>query len=413
MFPGVPPWMNPQSRHKRPMGPGAMFPQPFLPGRPAVPWWLGGGSRGFRPGPFEGMMPPLPRIMRRGPRRARLNRPFDENLPDFRQPFDYGPPERRRAQFWPDGVDGVDDLEMLNRRFGGMGADRPPWERELPRDSGFGRLPREREVPRTMRPRQDLFDNPFDIPRHSRSQARRCGVPGYRLVRRLEPGGMSEAVNLVQDQRSGKLFVEKRFRADGFHASRAAAELRALQRVRSPNLNYMVTHLRGPRDAYCTFVLEYCDAGSLEDAIKHYRESRHNVPEKFVWHALAGISYGLAFLHHGIRDAARDPRPIGDWNTTCHLDLQPCNVFLSTTNQEGHYPRIVVGDFGCAIMQSDIILGMEHPRQPMFRTPDWYPPEGLAHVVGPSRTRYGPATDVWQLAVSNDYQWYFTVFADI
>ncbi|KAH9838210.1 Serine/threonine-protein kinase H1, partial [Teratosphaeria destructans] len=233
---------------------------------------------------------------------------------------------------------------------------------------------------------------------HRREIAKEVSVPGYSLVKKLSPGGMSDAVNLVKNKSTGKLYIEKRVRfANGRHQDlmkrRAKAELRALRKANSPYLNHMVEHLWSEEKGSVSFIL----GGSLESMMKeHYRKGRH-FKEDFLWHVLAGVGKGLAYLHHGIQDATRDKKVAG-WDSICHLDLKPTNIFFKTRGRDT-YPRVVIGDFGCSITGSDIQRGIENPRLQECGTPDWYPPEGRPEIAG-RNTRYGPKTDVWQMGAT-------------
>ena len=185
------------------------------------------------------------------------------------------------------------------------------------------------------------------------------GIPvaGFELVKRLSTGGMSEAINVVREKKTGKVFVEKRVLLQGVRRSRAVAELKTLRRIQgSKNLNDMVTHLWNEQMRFCSFILKYCDRGTLDAVIGRSLKTGSRLPEDLMWHVLVGMAKGLSYLHHGIRDSSRD-RADGRWNSICHLDIKPCNVFLSSKGQEGRYPRVVIGDFGCAITISDIISG--------------------------------------------------------
>ncbi|KAK3704092.1 hypothetical protein LTR37_014067 [Vermiconidia calcicola] len=271
----------------------------------------------------------------------------DRNIHRNRPPTD-GLLARRRSLFGR--ARRADDLGELHQRFGGM-------------DLGWPR--RNLDMPPGLPLPAGLFDTP-------RAPTAECGVPGYELVKKLKTGGMSEVVNIVKDRVNGELFVEKRFRADGGRLGRTTAELNALMRIqRGQNLNFMVTYLWGYGNINCTFILEYCDKGNLAEQIQKYRAQRRGISEDFAWHVLLSISQALAFLHQGIKNGAVEQGPKRDWNTLCHLDIKPCNIFLSTADQAGPYPLVVLGDFGCAITKSDIVFGMEHPRQQAAGTPQW------------------------------------------
>ncbi|KAF2769996.1 kinase-like protein [Teratosphaeria nubilosa] len=235
-----------------------------------------------------------------------------------------------------------------------------------------------------------------------RGNAKDISVPGYSLVKKLSPGGMSDAVNLVKNKSSGKLYIEKRVKfANGRRQDpmkkRAKAELRALRKAHGPHLNRMVEHLWSEDKGFVSFILEYCDGGSLESMVKEQQRKGRHFKENFLWHVLAGIGKGLAYLHHGIRDATKDKK-IAGWDSICHLDLKPTNIFFQYQGKDTH-PRVVIGDFGCSITSSDIQLGMEHARLQVCGTPDWYPPEGRPEIAG-RNTRYGPETDIWQMGAT-------------
>ncbi|KAK3707269.1 hypothetical protein LTR37_012270 [Vermiconidia calcicola] len=283
--------------------------------------------------------------------------------------------------------------QARRRSFGGR-AGVKPWAPRKP-------VPRRRESFRSR------FGSLFKPPSHRRSERRassngsssRAPLPGYELVKKLNTGGMSEAVTLVKKQ--GKLYITKRVRADGNRRQTTMSELKVLQLIKrssSNNLNKLHDFQWDPRGLFCTFVLEYCHSGSLTGKIERYERARSSVPEEFAWNVLGGIAKALAFLHEGIGDPLHE-KAAARWNSTWHLDLKPCNIFLSSHGQRGPYPRVVLGDFGCAVSEKDIDDGLAHPRRQRCGTEEWYPPEGLESVVG-SHVRYGSATDVWQMGAT-------------
>ena len=69
------------------------------------------------------------------------------------------------------------------------------------------------------------------------------------------------------------------------------------------------------------------------------------------------------------------------------------------TNEKGKYSRVVVGEFGCAMPVKFVVMSIEHPRVQMCGTPDWYPPDGLAEIVGPGRLSRGDHTNIWQVGI--------------
>ena len=210
-------------------------------------------------------------------------------------------------------------------------------------------------------------------------------------MKSLKTGGMSEAILIVK--KHGKEYIAKR--VSGHDNSRATAELNTLRHIpQGQNLNYMVEHFWDPTRTHITFTLEYCEGGTLYDKIQRRRTSGRRISETFLWHAMLGIANALAFLHSGIMDAANGQQRVQGWDTICHLDIKPQNVFLLNSGLSGSYARIVLGDFGCATAHSDILNGLTNPRVQEVGTPGWYPPECEA------RRNYGPKADIWMLAAT-------------
>lgn len=231
-------------------------------------------------------------------------------------------------------------------------------------------------------------------------------MPGYHVVKRMDIGGMSEAVNLVKERSSGKLFVEKRVSIRGGRAHRTKAELNALKDIKhgtkygtSKHLNLMQTFKWDEPSRTCSFILEYCDQGSLQDKMDAMQRSGQRMSESLVWHVLLGTAKALAFLHHGLVDIDRDT-PDRRWNAISHLDIKPTNIFFSSSGSQGSMPRVVLGDFGCAVTEHDKATGREDARLQPCGTPEWYPIEGFPETVGMRRATYGPPTDIWQLGAT-------------
>ena len=248
------------------------------------------------------------------------------------------------------------------------------------------------------RQRHRHIGSPYGGGRGYDHRQRETSVPGYQTVKSLKTGGMSDAILLVKDPRHGKLFIAKRISASGSHYERAAAELRTLNCIRRGlNLNFMVEHFWNPSRTHLTLILEHCDAGNLEDMVQLYRRRGQRIGEGFLWHVMQGIANALAYLHWGIADAAGGSQPVRNWGTICHLDIKPPNVFLSNSGRTNSYPRVVLGDFGCAVAKSDIFLGEAHPFIQGAGTPGWEPPEGESRS---GKQRYGPSSDIWMLGAT-------------
>ncbi|KAK5136793.1 hypothetical protein LTR08_002089 [Meristemomyces frigidus] len=213
--------------------------------------------------------------------------------------------------------------------------------------------------------------------------------------------GMSDGVNLIRNAARGTLYVEKRIKVvRESRRQRALAEIAVLTQVRDAGGSYatntLVESFWDRASSYCHIILEYCNQGALDGTIDRYVEARHQVPEDFCWHVLTGLTKALCFIHSGLDLELANAKPRPGWNTICHLDIKPGNIFLTSTGQTGGYPRVVLGDFGCAVTWNDIRSGKES-REILYQgTEEWMPPELEPNdhgIVG----KYGMPTDVWQM----------------
>lgn len=200
------------------------------------------------------------------------------------------------------------------------------------------------------------------------------------------------AINIVQKRSTGKLYVEKQVaKVDKWGPSRVRQEIDTLRQIGREggryHLNTMVECAAG-REAY-HIILEYCTGGNLRDWIEKTKRKKgdNKCVERFVWHVLLGGMRALEFLHGGPVDRAG--RQDGGWNTICHLDIKPENIYLQDIGER--YPRVVLGDFGGAVSNSDIRTGRENLRFAPAWTPGWEAPEMVA------KKEYGTKTDAWQL----------------
>ncbi len=264
--------------------------------------------------------------------------------------------------------------------------------------------PRRRSLGDVLRGRQAPRPNPYDN-LHPFGGARRRSLDhgnnhkavflGYDFVKSLAPGGMSDAINLVK--KNGKLFIEKRIAVSGTDGKlRAETEINVLKRIsrhKNRNLCQFFKELWGPRDRSVSVIIEYCDAGTLSDKLDKHKKQNQLMPEAFLWHLFLGLANALAFLHAGIEDAIKSQQGPKDWNPICHLDLKPANIFLSNTDNRGiEYPRIVVGDFGCAVTASQVASGIVNRHQRPAGTPAYDAPE--------ANRKFGIDCDNWQIGAA-------------
>ncbi|KAK4549570.1 hypothetical protein LTR36_006567 [Oleoguttula mirabilis] len=232
----------------------------------------------------------------------------------------------------------------------------------------------------------------------------------YEIIKSIDPRsdkpenkGMSYGIHLVRNIKTGFLFVEKRIKMNTeSRKERAIAEVDALLQIRragcSYSINLIIERFWDGATAYCSVILEHCDGGTVAEIIDQSLKAERHVTDNFAWHILTGVTKALCFIHDGLDvdlpNAQAQPR----WNTICHLDLKPGNVFLSSRDQKGSYPRVVLGDFGCTVTWDDIKTGKADRATQWHGTPDWHPPEihmdpDGAGILG----RYGIPTDVWQM----------------
>ena len=294
---------------------------------------------------------------------------------------------------------------------------------EHPKSPGFALRPDQQGV-RFRGHHEGARFGPFDAPANMRNvrphhyglrpeaQPRTVGeifrggdVPnqGFVIVKKMTPGGMSTAVNLVKNVQTGKLYVEKRIRADGPSRKPAGRELKTLLRISNMygsggNLNTLVTHKVLKDGMLVSLILDHCDVGSLMDLLKNTAQTGNRISEVSMWNILQGVASGLAFLHNGITniDLNHEPQKIQGWDTICHLDIKPQNIFLDSKGGQFGQPRIVLADFGCAVLLSSIHNGEEQAQIQPCGTPEWYPPEG--DINNPRF--YGTKTDMWSLGLT-------------
>lgn len=229
----------------------------------------------------------------------------------------------------------------------------------------------------------------------------------YDIVRPLESrpgvpavGGMNVGLFLIERRQTGQLFVEKRLRTrDRQDQRRTMFEVNALLQLSGTHSNVVQIEEAGQMTGspYASLVLEYCDSGTIRDHIDRYTEERKSTPEPFAWHVLAGITAALCTCCYGITDP-QDTRPMRGWDALCHLDVKPSNVFLTSKGRNSAYPRVVLGDFGCAFKEVDIYSGAAQEMMQEFYTPDWLPPESRPVLYNKRGivASCGPHTDIWQ-----------------
>ncbi|KAI9826345.1 MAG: Serine/threonine-protein kinase Nek2 [Thelocarpon impressellum] len=162
--------------------------------------------------------------------------------------------------------------------------------------------------------------------------------------------------------------------------------LREIHNVRRLHHRNIICYVDGfyDRRVSCTASLytEHCDLGSLEDLLATHSKKRSPVGEPFVRHVFSSLLEGLAYMHAGLSTTLgrgkRDRSP--GWHTMLHRDLKPGNIFLMSSRDV--FPRVVIGDLGNAISDSD----------PDFHVPVF---AGAPCIMPPEAPIFSEEGDIW------------------
>ncbi|EPE27244.1 Protein kinase-like (PK-like) [Glarea lozoyensis ATCC 20868] len=169
----------------------------------------------------------------------------------------------------------------------------------------------------------------------------------------------------------GKLFIQKKFKADKSSIDMAKTEIKLLRKC----MHYSLTSyhaafideksLRPSASLY----IEFCDRGSLRDLLEQYSKRRNDrepptIPEAFIWHVFIGLMDGLAYLQTG-RYCLSDPQTTvkSGWTPVLHRDIKPDNVLLRSRSTPGSkkYFYCIISDFGLACENPKVYTGYQHP----------------------------------------------------
>lgn len=166
----------------------------------------------------------------------------------------------------------------------------------------------------------------------------------------------------------------------------------------SPHINFLHKALINGVPGHASLILEYCEMGNIQSMINTNGMEDAIVAEGFVWHVVASVTKALCFLHEGVDVYKHDATPIDSWNPICHLDIKPDNVYLTNKHRNADYPRVVLGDLGCAVTRDDVVSGRVNRECPHQFTPSIVPPENrLEGDISRWKGKYGLVTDMWQL----------------
>jgi serine/threonine protein kinase len=217
-------------------------------------------------------------------------------------------------------------------------------------------------------------------------------------------GGCNVGVFLVRNKNNGKMYIEKRVGKKAVRRGYAGRELRAmLQCAGHPNVVQIRAYdLDYSRLGYGSLFMQHCKLGSLDNMIKRFSYRNLYLPDEgFLWKVFFDASLAFCYLWTG-RSAATahqrakefksvDAHP--DWNRIAHRDVKPGNLFLTSSDRDnnGHYPTIVLGDFGLCTTDEDVRKGRASVDTNSGYTPGFKVPE---------HPHYSDRSDVYQLALT-------------
>ncbi|CAI6329279.1 unnamed protein product [Periconia digitata] len=212
------------------------------------------------------------------------------------------------------------------------------------------------------------------------------------VVREIQEsdGCNNEGILLVRDNTRQRLLIEKRFKLYDVWNGPAQKEIEILKQLRGhPN----ITSIEGwylqdgsVEETKGSVWLDYCNQGTLSNAIDFLNEQDREFSEFEIWHVFAQLAEAVRFCQQGpIVDVFSST--LATWNPIYHLDISPSNVFLTVDHGcETMLPRVLLGDFGCsathfsqlqngAILAADSSAEVDKPFLCMWQNAEFAAPE--------------------------------------
>jgi serine/threonine protein kinase len=208
-------------------------------------------------------------------------------------------------------------------------------------------------------------------------------------------GSYNRGVHLVldADHPNKPRYIMKTLPSPAYYSGFAERKIEILRTLEHDNI---VRFFDGgvPKDRHETgwMVTEYCGKGTLKDLLNKYIEVKTSIPERFVWSILESLVRAAVYLHYGPhlldqfdqqrpRSRPLEPEEDPSWDSVYHHDIILSNVFYtSSTRDMYNYPKVKLGDFRCAMRQSEVETKDEDEYPWADETPimdgDYEPPEG-------------------------------------
>lgn len=199
-----------------------------------------------------------------------------------------------------------------------------------------------------------------------------CSLTGENTI---SNGFFNRGINLVQDLEENRMCVQKLLPPEPYHSGYVEREIRILKGIEHPNILKLYGADLGQHKHdipwTCT---EFCEGGTLMQAMKLYISMDEHFPEAFLWHLFESLAEAVRYCHNGSRKG--EEGYIESWDPVIHRDIILTNIFLHHSGETNTYAIVKLGDFGCAVTLGEVrakkLMKQDLPAQ----DPLYVPPEG-------------------------------------